>query len=130
MAVTPETMKTSRRRSREFALQGLYQWQLAGTDPRTIIQQLSEAEGYAKIDTAYFKLLLEGAVAGAPEREALITPLLIAQDRLSHDVRLVNALKTLPPGEVHKLLHTSPPAEVRKPILLPPSLLGARPFVG
>jgi N utilization substance protein B len=76
VAVTPETMKTSRRRSREFALQGLYQWQLAGTDPRTIIQQLSEAEGFAKIDTAYFKLLLEGAVAGAPEMEALITPLL------------------------------------------------------
>jgi N utilization substance protein B len=76
VAVTPETMKTSRRRSREFALQGLYQWQLAGTDPETIARQLGEAEGFNKIDTAYFKLLLEGAVAGAPEMEALIAPLL------------------------------------------------------
>jgi N utilization substance protein B len=69
-------MKSSRRRSREFALQGLYQWQLAGTDPETIAQQLSDAEGFAKIDTAYFKLLLDGAVAGAVEMEQRIAPLL------------------------------------------------------
>ena len=69
-------MKSSRRRSREFALQGLYQWQLAGTDPQTIEQQLGDAEGFGKIDAKYFTLLLEGAVAGAPEMEALIAPLL------------------------------------------------------
>ncbi len=69
-------MKSSRRRSREFALQGLYQWQLAGTDPKTIAQQLGDAEGYNKIDAKYFTLLLEGAVAGATEMEALIAPLL------------------------------------------------------
>lgn len=69
-------MKSSRRRSREFALQGLYQWQLAGTDPQTIAQQLSEAQGFDKIDTDYFRLLLAGAVAGAPEMEQRIAPLL------------------------------------------------------
>lgn len=69
-------MKSSRRRSREFALQGLYQWQLAGTDPKTIAQQLGDAEGYNKIDAQYFTLLLEGAVAGAAEMAALIAPLL------------------------------------------------------
>ena len=69
-------MKSSRRRSREFALQGLYQWQLAGTDPAVIAAQLGDAEGFGKIDGDYFRLLLEGAVAGAPEMEQLIAPLL------------------------------------------------------
>ncbi len=69
-------MKSSRRRSREFALQGLYQWQLAGTDPLTIAQQLSEGEGFSKIDAEYFKVLLNGAVAGAAEMEQRIAPLL------------------------------------------------------
>jgi len=69
-------MKSSRRRSREFALQGLYQWQLAGTDPQTIAQQLGEAQGFDKIDTDYFRLLLAGAIAGAPEMEQRIAPLL------------------------------------------------------
>ena len=58
-------MKSSRRRSREFALQGLYQWQLAGTDPLTIVEQLSEGEDFKKIDVEYFNALLKGAVAGA-----------------------------------------------------------------
>ncbi len=69
-------MKSSRRRSREFALQGLYQWQLAGTDPLIIAQQLGEAEGFSKIDVEYFNALLHGAVAQAAEMELLITPLL------------------------------------------------------
>lgn len=69
-------MKSSRRRSREFALQGLYQWQLAGTDPETIAQQLGDAEGFNKTDAAYFQLLLQGAVAGAAEMEQRIAPLL------------------------------------------------------
>lgn len=69
-------MKSSRRRSREFALQGIYQWQLAGTDPAAIVAQLGDAEGFGKIDGDYFRLLLEGAIAGAPEMEQRIAPLL------------------------------------------------------
>lgn len=66
-------MKSSRRRSREFALQGLYQWQLAHTDTKAIAQQLAEAKGFDKIDAGYFSILLEGAVkhAVALERELL-----------------------------------------------------------
>lgn len=69
-------MKSNRRRSREFALQGLYQWQLAGTDPVTIAAQLGEAEDFGKSDADYFTKLLDGAIAGAAEMEQLITPLL------------------------------------------------------
>ena len=71
-----EIMKSSRRRSREFALQGLYQWQLAGTDPLIIAEQLGDAEGFNKTDAEYFSVLLNGAVAGAVEMEQLIAPLL------------------------------------------------------
>jgi len=67
-------MKTSRRRSREFALQGLYQWQLTGTDPATIARHLGDAKGFFKIDAGYFKLLLEGTVAAAPELQRAIAP--------------------------------------------------------
>jgi N utilization substance protein B len=67
-------MKTARRRAREFALQGLYQWQLAGTDPATIARQLADAKGFDKIDAGYFKGLLEGTVAAAPELEQAIAP--------------------------------------------------------
>lgn len=69
-------MKSNRRRSREFALQGLYQWQLAGTDPVTIAAQLGEAEDFGKSDADYFTKLLDGAIAGAAEMEQLVTPLL------------------------------------------------------
>lgn len=69
-------MKTDRRRAREFALQGLYQWQLAGADPATIARQLGEARGFEKIDIAYFRDLLEGAVAAAAELEREIEPCL------------------------------------------------------
>ena len=67
-------MKTNRRRSREFALQGLYQWQLAGTDAATIARELAEARGFDKVDAGYFKALLEGAIAAAPELEKAIAP--------------------------------------------------------
>ncbi len=67
-------MKTSRRRSREFALQGLYQWQLARTDAATIARELAEARGFEKLDAEYFRMLLEGTIAAAPELEKIITP--------------------------------------------------------
>ena len=67
-------MKTERRRAREFALQGLYQWQLARTEPAAIARQLAEAKGFDKVDADYFKSLLEGAIAAAPELEQAITP--------------------------------------------------------
>ena len=50
----------SRRRTREFVLQGLYQWLLAGTDPETIRAQLSEAGGFAKCDARFFDSLWRG----------------------------------------------------------------------
>jgi transcription antitermination protein NusB len=67
-------MKTERRRAREFALQGIYQWQLSGSDTATIARQLSEAKGFDKVDGDYFMILLEGAVTAAPDLEKAIAP--------------------------------------------------------
>jgi N utilization substance protein B len=69
-------MKSSRRRAREFAVQGLYQWQVAKHEVADIAAQLSEANGFNKIDVAYFKVLLEGATSNAERIEAALTPML------------------------------------------------------
>jgi N utilization substance protein B len=68
--------KSTRRRSRELALQGLYQWQLSGKDPAMIAAELAESEGFEKSDVAYFRTLLDGAIENARELEAQITPFL------------------------------------------------------
>jgi N utilization substance protein B len=67
-------MRTDRRRSREFALQGIYQWQIAGGDAAAIGRQLGEAKGFEKVDAAYFSTLLAGTIAAAPELEQAIAP--------------------------------------------------------
>ncbi|MGZ8204084.1 MAG: transcription antitermination factor NusB [Burkholderiales bacterium] len=68
------TRKSSRRRSREFALQGLYQWQLARKDPVMIAAEVAEREDFGKADTTYFRTLLNGAIDHADELEARIAP--------------------------------------------------------
>ena len=67
-------MKSPRRRAREFALQGLYQWQLAGHDVPAIEAHLAGVAGFEKMDRALFELLLKGAIAEAAELQALIEP--------------------------------------------------------
>ena len=68
--------RNSRRRAREFALQGLYQWQLAKSEPATIAAELAQAQGYDKLDAGYFQQLLHGVVGAAPELEAALAPCL------------------------------------------------------
>jgi N utilization substance protein B len=68
--------KSTRRRSREFAVQGLYQWQLTGKDPVLIATELSESEEFSKCDIPYFRTLLNGAIDNATELESQMTPFL------------------------------------------------------
>jgi N utilization substance protein B len=68
--------KSSRRRSREFAVQGLYQWLVAHTDPTLIAAETAESPEFEKADVPYFRLLLTGAIDNAPELESMIAPLL------------------------------------------------------
>ncbi len=61
-------MKSARRRSREYALQGLYQWLLAREDAGAIEAHLREDDGFAQADHPHFTALLYGAIR---EAEAL-----------------------------------------------------------
>ena len=64
--------KSSRRRSREFALQGLYQWLISGSDAGTIDAHMREQEGFTQADAAHFDALLHGCIQEAADLDALL----------------------------------------------------------
>ena len=66
--------KSGRRRARELALQGLYQWQLARKDAVIIAAELAERDDFGKADTAYFRTLLNGTIENAQRLQARIAP--------------------------------------------------------
>ena len=55
-------MKTARRRAREFAVQGVYEWLLNAHTASTIEKNLRENEFFAKADEALFRTLLFGVL--------------------------------------------------------------------
>lgn len=69
-------MKSSRRRSREFALQGIYQWLLAGGSAAALETQFQEAKGFEKCDRAFVGELLEGVIRERERLESEIAPFL------------------------------------------------------
>ena len=68
--------KSARRRARELALQGLYQWLLSHEDTGAIQAHLTETPGFGKADFSHFEALLHGSIAACAELDALITPYL------------------------------------------------------
>jgi transcription antitermination protein NusB len=68
--------KGRRRRSRELALQGLYQWFVAGGTLQTITEQLYETKEFLKTDQEYFSDLLHGALTNLTKLEKHIQPCL------------------------------------------------------
>ena len=64
--------KSARRKSREFTLQGLYEWLLNGADAGVVDAHVREQEGFDKCDVAYFDLLLHGVIGEAAEIDAQV----------------------------------------------------------
>jgi N utilization substance protein B len=64
--------KSARRRSREFALQGLYQWLIGGDDAASIEAHLREQEDFDKCDAAHFDALLHGCIDSAADLDAIL----------------------------------------------------------
>ena len=66
--------KSARRRSREVALQGLYQWLISGEEAGVIDAHMREQDEFDKkgIDSAHFDALLHGCIAEAAEIDALL----------------------------------------------------------
>ena len=64
-------MKTARRQAREIALQALYAWQLAGSDP---LEQARSFEGFDRTDPDFVRSILRGVVDGAADLQQKISP--------------------------------------------------------
>jgi N utilization substance protein B len=64
--------KSARRRAREVALQGLYEWLLSGADAGVIEAHMREQEGFDKADSAHFDALLHGCISEAADLDAVL----------------------------------------------------------
>ena len=53
----------ARSRARRLALQGLYQWQLSGSDPNDIVKELLASQNTKDTDLEYFENLLRRSIA-------------------------------------------------------------------
>jgi len=76
-------MKSSRRRSRELALQGIYQWLFTGQPAKEVLKHLAELEGYGGADEQFLKEELAGTLK---HEEALREKLQPLADRKWDDV--------------------------------------------
>ena len=69
-------MKVSpRRASREFALQGMYQWLFTQASPAQILKNLAELEGFEGADNEFLKAALKGTIGEAESLRAKLEPL-------------------------------------------------------
>ena len=64
--------KSARRRSREFALQALYQWLVTGEEPAAIEAHMREQHGFDKCDKGHFDALLNGCVHEAADLDGVL----------------------------------------------------------
>lgn len=68
--------KSRRRIAREFALQGIYQWKVAGGTASFIEQQLRESDEFKHVDEKHFSHLLQGVLQDVSELDKHIQPCL------------------------------------------------------
>ena len=64
--------KSTRRRAREFALQGLYEWLVSAAPAADIDAHMREQEGFDKCDTAHFDALLHGCIRTAADIDIVL----------------------------------------------------------
>ena len=68
-------MTTPRRRAREFALQGIYQWQYTGEGAAQVLKNLSELDEFDAADHEFLKAQLSGTIAESEALRARVEPL-------------------------------------------------------
>jgi N utilization substance protein B len=71
-AKRPGAPKSARRRAREVALQGLYEWLIGGADAGVIDAHMREQEGFDKCDSTHFDALLHGCIREAADLDAVL----------------------------------------------------------
>jgi N utilization substance protein B len=80
--------KSARRRSREFVVQGLYQWRVGGADEASIEAYAPEMEGFAKADREFFVGTLRGVIG---QKEKLVEHITAHIDRPFKELSPVEA---------------------------------------
>lgn len=83
-----EKYKSRRRIAREFVVQGIYQWRVAGGTTAFIEQQLREDDEFKHVDEKHFAHVLRGVLENAEELEKTIQPCL---DRPLHELSPVES---------------------------------------
>ena len=66
--------KSARRRARELAVQGIYQWRMTGADLVQVEKQMREEKNLGNYDKQFFGDLLRGVLAQHADLEAAIAP--------------------------------------------------------
>jgi N utilization substance protein B len=64
--------KSARRRSREIAMQGLYEWLIGGADVDVIVSHVQEMDGFGKADRLHFDALLHGCIHDAADLDSVL----------------------------------------------------------
>jgi transcription antitermination protein NusB len=64
--------RSARRRAREVALQGLYEWLVSGTEARVVDAHMREQDDFGKCDSAHFDALLHGCIGEAVDIDAVL----------------------------------------------------------
>ncbi|AYH42127.1 transcription antitermination factor NusB [Azoarcus sp. DN11] len=87
--------KAARRRAREFALQGIYQWLLSGNSVPVIEDHVAQVTGFDKADREFFVSLLRGTLANVEALQAEFVPFIHRSvDELSPVERAILLLAT------------------------------------
>ncbi|MDO4637932.1 MAG: transcription antitermination factor NusB [Lautropia sp.] len=73
-AATGHRTRSARRRSREFAMQGIYQWLLSGEDVGAIQAHIEASPGFELADRSHFETLLKGAIGKSAELDNALLP--------------------------------------------------------
>ena len=64
--------KSTRRRSREIVLQGLYEWLISGSDLTLIDAHMREQDDFSRCDLAHYGVLLRGCIEGASQLDVVL----------------------------------------------------------
>ena len=67
-------LRSGRRRARELAMQGIYQWRLAGGSQEQIIRQICDDKSAGRYDAEFFSELLQGALSQHHVLEQAVVP--------------------------------------------------------
>jgi N utilization substance protein B len=69
------TKVSARRRSREFAMQGIYQWIYTGHSAAEVLKNLSELDDFDRADGDFLKAELRGTIGEAEDLRTRLEPL-------------------------------------------------------